>query len=665
MKVSPTTRIRGTNEFLHRTESSTSTVQNRNRRPSFRSRPTKRDIADLASTGRSQSSFNVLSTGNDASEGPPRAEFMGLKRTKSEIASEPHSSFAMDLNDPLGSLTYGGYANVPGGSDGDDEINQLAARLGSRRVSITSQDEEADDIAKIVAQAAFPASTLMSSISSPTSASSNNKTKVNQRTGAIQKSKNKSSITSTVKKLMKKKNLTSLSKFQKAKKSSLKTKPKANLPGRSTIGKTKQSTLKIEENPAAVAARSEWTAEEDILLKSLVKKYGVNEWKSVQEKIHGKTCTQIQYRWNKVLRPGLRKGTWTKEEDEKLIEYVTSVPKKNWGEIASLIAGRSAKQCRERWCYNLDPSINKNAWTPEEDRVLVQAQSELGNRWAHIASLLPGRTENAVKTRFKSIMRAKKREWLPEEDSLILKMHQEVGSRWDAIAEKLPSRTKNAVKTRFRQLGKGCHDSPTTIGAPNQILRRDPVPVKSPATLAELTEQITKAHEALTAIDSVTPIPTGVNHLSNSNARGTGRGRAKAARGRGKGRGKAVELSSTARTQQNQWDQNDEQKHYKLQSQYQNDTVDDLLGIINGVNGENFSMDQQYAPKSGNMDTAYYGSYPTSNSHYGAAGNVNSFNPASIYTANNGSVKQLQAPNIINNFDAEMEDGFDLLEMLK
>jgi hypothetical protein len=67
-------------------------------------------------------------------------------------------------------------------------------------------------------------------------------------------------------------------------------------------------------------------------------------------------------------------------------------------------------QCRERWCYNLDPSINKNAWTAQEDAVLMKEQAERGNRWAYIATMLPGRTENAVKTRFKSIMRAKKRE---------------------------------------------------------------------------------------------------------------------------------------------------------------------------------------------------------------------------------------------------------------
>jgi len=126
---------------------------------------------------------------------------------------------------------------------------------------------------------------------------------------------------------------------------------------------------------------------------------------------------------------------------------------RNWGEVASRIPGRTAKQCRERWCYNLDPYIKKGEWTPEEDAVLVEAQSRLGNRWARIAQLLPGRTENAVKTRIKSINRAKARAWTPEEDATLLRLRDELGNkRWDDIRKYLRSRTKNALKLRYRYL---------------------------------------------------------------------------------------------------------------------------------------------------------------------------------------------------------------------
>ena len=210
-----------------------------------------------------------------------------------------------------------------------------------------------------------------------------------------------------------------------------------------------------------------WTEKDDYTLKVKVKKHGQN-WSMIANYFPGRSSLECFNRWFEAHQP--KKGQWTKAEDEQLIKRVKSFPVKSWGEVAAGIVGRTAKQCRERWCYNLDPSINKSIWTPEEDQIIIRTQALKGNRWAHIASLLPGRTENAVKTRFKSILRAKRREWTPEEDAMILKMQQEIGCQWETIAKSIPNRTKNAVKIRFRALSKGMKQQTPKLGAPNQAI---------------------------------------------------------------------------------------------------------------------------------------------------------------------------------------------------
>jgi hypothetical protein len=149
-----------------------------------------------------------------------------------------------------------------------------------------------------------------------------------------------------------------------------------------------------------------WTDEEDNRLRDAVKMLGEHKWtKMAQSQFsHTRNAQQCRQRWTKVLRPGIKKGAWAREEDAQLrqavrqaLEQVHSINKIQWNAIAAEVPTRTYAMCRERWKNYLDSSINHADFTPEEQQKLEGLHDQFGNQHSIIARHMPGRTSEKIK----------------------------------------------------------------------------------------------------------------------------------------------------------------------------------------------------------------------------------------------------------------------------
>jgi len=148
-----------------------------------------------------------------------------------------------------------------------------------------------------------------------------------------------------------------------------------------------------------------WSKEEDNLLIQKAKEYKYNNWKEISLFFKNKNAKQCFSRI-KCLDNSIKKGTWTRKEDNKLLRLI-DIYGKNWKEISKNLKYRSGKQVRDRYLNNLDPCLNKEKFSEEEDKLLLSLHNIYGNSWKSISSHFKGRTGEIIKNRFHSHIKKK------------------------------------------------------------------------------------------------------------------------------------------------------------------------------------------------------------------------------------------------------------------
>ncbi|KAL7066684.1 myb-like DNA-binding domain-containing protein [Cryptosporidium serpentis] len=146
-----------------------------------------------------------------------------------------------------------------------------------------------------------------------------------------------------------------------------------------------------------------------------IQDYWIEFWNHVALDIGGRcerTGKDCQITWYHFIDPNINKDPWTKEEDISLIGLASHYNGHNWRLIANkLDTGRTPYQCIVRYQRSLNKNLIKSSWNKDEDEKLLSIVESMGgfdileahkctSKWNYVASYLPGRTNQQCRSRY-------------------------------------------------------------------------------------------------------------------------------------------------------------------------------------------------------------------------------------------------------------------------
>ena len=210
-----------------------------------------------------------------------------------------------------------------------------------------------------------------------------------------------------------------------------------------------------------------WPKSEEKQLKDLVKEYGP-KWEIISG-IMQKSPAEIDAKWAKIDNESetkKRRFVFTPEEDARLISYVKEYGTK-WQTIQSFFPSRAWESLKKRWMIlksrdstlEEGPSINREAWTPEDDEKLIQVVNKYGTNWEEIMKFFPEVPQGTVSYKLGRLKKknphleinSKSKPYTEDEIRLLEDKVVEYGEDFDKIAQFFTTRDKNSLMLRWRR----------------------------------------------------------------------------------------------------------------------------------------------------------------------------------------------------------------------